>query len=446
MSILKKIFSGDSRTALVKKNIAGSFLIKGWNSLVQLLLVPATLQCLSQYEYGIWLTISSILLWIDQFDIGLGNGLRNKLAESLANKDFNTARKLISTTFLMSIIIIIPLTLFLLIIIEHVDCYAIFNTSPTFLPHLNSVLNTIVVFVGATFIFKIIGNVYLGMQMPAINNLLVAIGRTLSLVCIVTLAFFNEHSFKFVAIAYTISPLAVYLFFYPITFHFFKKLRPSFFCFDRIKLREILSLGIKFFFVQISGAVIFASSNLIISNVISPESVTPYQVTYYYFSIPLMLFTIIITPIWSATTDAYTKGDYDWIHRMERQMKRIVLYMIAILIIMVIVSPIVYRIWLGEKIAVNIELSIGMAIYMSIIIFSLCYSTILFGIGKLRLLTIITLFEAMVFVPLAYSLSKHFGIIGIVAALTIVNSLCAITNYIQLRKISTNQAYGIWNK
>ena len=151
MSILKKIFSGDSRTALVKKNIAGSFLIKGWNSLVQLLLVPATLQCLSQYEYGIWLTISSILLWIDQFDIGLGNGLRNKLAESLANKDFNTARKLISTTFLMSIIIIIPLTLFLLIIIEHVDCYAIFNTSPTFLPHLNSVLNTIVVFVGATF-------------------------------------------------------------------------------------------------------------------------------------------------------------------------------------------------------------------------------------------------------------------------------------------------------
>lgn len=83
----KKIFKGDKRSALLKKNIAGSFFIKGWNCIVQLLLVPLTLNCLNQYEYGIWLTINSILIWIDQFDIGLGNGLRNKLAESIAQND-----------------------------------------------------------------------------------------------------------------------------------------------------------------------------------------------------------------------------------------------------------------------------------------------------------------------------------------------------------------------
>ena len=92
-------------------NIAGSILIKGWNCIVQLLLVPITLNCLNQYEYGIWLTINSILLWIDQFDIGLGNGLRNKLAEALAKGDKEKARRLVSTTFMMLIIIVIPIVL-----------------------------------------------------------------------------------------------------------------------------------------------------------------------------------------------------------------------------------------------------------------------------------------------------------------------------------------------
>jgi hypothetical protein len=54
--MLKKIFDkymqGNERTVLLKKNILGSFFIKGWTCLVQLILVPVTLGCLNQYEYG----------------------------------------------------------------------------------------------------------------------------------------------------------------------------------------------------------------------------------------------------------------------------------------------------------------------------------------------------------------------------------------------------------
>ena len=61
----------DVRTSLINKNIFFSFLIKGWSGLVQLLIVPVTIFCLGNYENGIWMTISSILLWIDSLDIGL---------------------------------------------------------------------------------------------------------------------------------------------------------------------------------------------------------------------------------------------------------------------------------------------------------------------------------------------------------------------------------------
>jgi O-antigen/teichoic acid export membrane protein len=75
MSLVKLDYSKRTHKALF--NIASSFVIKGASILLSLLLVPLTLDYLNPYEYGIWLTLSSVLMWINYFDIGLGNGLRN---------------------------------------------------------------------------------------------------------------------------------------------------------------------------------------------------------------------------------------------------------------------------------------------------------------------------------------------------------------------------------
>ena len=443
---LSKMFSGDQRTVIAKKNIAGSFIIKGWSCIIQFLLVPIILKCLNQYEYGIWLTLNSMLIWIDYFDIGLGNGLRNRLTEALASDDFSRAKKLTSTTFCMLALIIIPLITLLIILIHITDCYSLFNVSPTITPNLRSILYISVILVGGTFIFKFIGNIYLGLQLPAINNLLVTAGRTLSLVGIAILAIIKDHSLLHVVFIYTLSPLLVYLVAYPITFKKYTFLRPNMDYFDKRELSGLFSLGIKFFLVQIGGAILFASSNLLISNILSPSEVTPYQICYYYFNIPLIIFTIISTPLWSATTDAYCKGEWEWIKRTEKKM-HFILILIGLLIgTMIIVSPIIYRLWIGSSIHIDMKLSFFMGIYIGILIFSLFYSNILNGIGKIWLLTLMTLIEAGTFLPVAYFLGKEYGLIGIVTALIIVNSLCAVTNFIQFRKLVNMTAIGIWNK
>ena len=55
----------DQRSFLLIKNVVASFAIKGWSALVVLLMVPLTLKILGVYNNGVWLTISSILIWID---------------------------------------------------------------------------------------------------------------------------------------------------------------------------------------------------------------------------------------------------------------------------------------------------------------------------------------------------------------------------------------------
>ena len=65
IKILSRMLQSSSgRTGLIKKNILASFFVKGWLIVVQLLMVPLTLHCLGVYENGIWLTISSMLVWI----------------------------------------------------------------------------------------------------------------------------------------------------------------------------------------------------------------------------------------------------------------------------------------------------------------------------------------------------------------------------------------------
>lgn len=107
------INKGHSRSVNAKKNILASFLIRGCSIAVSLILVPLTIHYVNPTQYGIWLTLSSIISWFGFFDIGFGNGLRNKFTEALAKDQHKLARIYVSTTYaILTIIIIIVLILF----------------------------------------------------------------------------------------------------------------------------------------------------------------------------------------------------------------------------------------------------------------------------------------------------------------------------------------------
>lgn len=445
-NIYKKLFNGDKRTALLKKNIAGSLAIKGWGCLVQFLLVPITLNCLNQYEYGIWLTINSILVWIDTFDIGLGNGLRNLLAEAIANNDYSAAKKLTSTTFLMLLLIIVPVTMLVFLIVNILDIYSFLNIDQAIVPNLREILMVSFAFVGSTFVLKFIGNIYLALQLPAINNTLVVGGQTLALIGIFIMSKIANGDIFFVAVIYTLSPLAIYFLSYPITFKIYKELRPSFSAFDKSKLTPLFSLGIRFFLLQIGALILFATSNILISKIFSPSEVTPYQIAFRYFGLVNILFTIMSAPLWSATTNAYVERDINWIIRSDKKMKKLIVAFSLILALMVAVSPIFYNLWIGDKVAIPLSLSIVMAVYMFTAIYGTCYSNFICGIGKINLLTTITIIEAVAYIPLAILCCKALGIAGIVVALIIVNSVSCVINRRQFKLLVSGSATGIWNK
>lgn len=437
-----------SRSSLLQKNIFASFVIKGWSALIVLLLVPATLHCLGEYKNGIWLTISSLLLWIDNMDIGLGNGLRNKIAEYMAHDEFERTRSLISSTFAMLTCIIIPVLLILLLLIALTDPYWIFNASPSKVDHLDQVLMATVTLVCTSFIFKLIGNFYMGMQLPAVSNLLIALGQTLALIGTYIVLWSGSHSLMLIALVNTVSPLIIYLLAFPYTFLYkYPHLCPSL---KLIKLKEakaVIHMGVQFFIMQISSVVLFMTSNILISNLFSPTMVTPYQITYRYFSILLVIFTVICMPFWNATTDAYQKNDIAWIRNATKKLRLMTVGILICLIVMIALSDIVYAIWIDQQTVIDLKMSIMMAAYIFILIYSMRYSYFINGIGKLRLQLIFTTAAAVLFFPLAYLTTQWtHSIIWFMIVMCLVNIPGLIVNRIQFYKLINGKANGIWMK
>lgn len=441
-----KHIGSDARTTLLRKNILLSFLVKGWSALVQFLMVSLTLKCLGNYENGIWLTISAILLWIDNLDIGLGNGLRNKIAEYMAKDDALSARKAVSSTFFMLILLMIPIAIVLGTVIANVDLYSFLNVDRSVVSNLSEVFSVAVIIVCSTFIFKFIGNVYMGLQLPAINNIIVTSGQTLSFVVTFAVYLLGKGSLLMIAIINTLSPLLVYLICYPITFLLkYKELCPNIKCVNTHTMKDLFDTGIKFFILQISSMLLFMSSNIIISKYYSPAMVTPYQVAYRYFCIIMLLFSIICMPYWSATTDAYQKGDRLWMMRADKTLNKILLYESLLAVIMVITSKWVYLLWVGSQVQVPFEMTALMAAYIMILVISIRYSYILNGVGVLNLQLLMTVGATVAYIALSVFIARNTHNINyLLLLMCAVNMPGLIVNHTQYKKILNGTANGIW--
>ena len=109
---ISSLFDQNSgRTGKVNFNIIVSFLLRAMSIIVSFLTISFSLKLLDTNKYGIWLAISSTVSWISILDIGLANGLRNKVAEYLAIGNYKEAKIAVSSTYAILSMIVVPILL-----------------------------------------------------------------------------------------------------------------------------------------------------------------------------------------------------------------------------------------------------------------------------------------------------------------------------------------------
>lgn len=446
---LKTYFKEVNRTSRTKLSIITMLILKVISIGISFLIVPLTLHYLDTTNYGIWLTINSIITWFTFFDIGLGNGLRNKFAEAIALKNYKTARIYVSTTYAFLIMIVGTVYVFFLFINPFLGWAKILNVPSSVSENLNLLVLITFSFFCLKFIFGLIGTILIADQKPALSSALEVFSNLLSLILIWLLIITTKSSLIMFSVAVGFStafiPIVASLWLFN---RKYKDFKPSI---EYIKFSQagaLVNLGVKFFLLQIVGIIIFSTSNIIITQLFSPADVVTYNIAFKYYSIISMGFSIILTPFWSAYTEAYINKDFNWIRRTIIALKKFWTITAIIVIIMSLFAEDFYRYWIGKEIHIPIEISISMGIYVLIIAWCNIYANFINGTGKIQLQLISAVIIGIVNIPLAIFLAKslQLGIVGVILAPSICILPGCLLWPIQVRKILTGTAKGIWAK
>ena len=384
------------------------------------LALPIMVRYLGQEQFGIWSTLLSLVTWIVFFDLGVGNGLRNKVAESLAKNQVDKAASYISSSY--SLIGLISIALFLSMMIASfiIPWQSVFNTETV----SEEALRQVVLLTG----FAVIANFWIGLINQVINAVqktsFVVFGQFLSnalaLTGVYVLSVCTDASMLYMAIVYgaslIIANVILSFWFYSKQMNLFPKLS-----LDSSHVRPLLTLGGQFFIIQFAVLVILTTDKILITQLFGPQYVTQYEVVFMLFGVFTMIYGMIAVPLWSAYTEAYHSGDVVWIRAtVIRQLWVFGAICLAALVMASLARQLI-SLWMGQNLDISLLLVISMASFIIVSVWSNIFAILVNGLGKLKVQLATSILAMLVNIPLTIFLVKYlgFGIDGVVWATTI---------------------------
>lgn len=415
---IKSFLGQDNRSKNVNKNSIIILICKGVSMLISFFLLPLTIGYVDSDTYGIWITISSMVSWLSIFDVGMGNGLRNKFVEYRAVGDNLMVKKYVSTTYAMLSYIFVPLLIILLIINPYIDWNSLLNVNTK--EDLHIIFAIVLSYFSLNFILSTINTILIADQRPGEASIRNVVQHILVLVTIIILTRTTSGTLTILCLVLCVIPLLVMLLFNIMLFNGrYKDIRPSFKDVKMYLVKDLFNLSLKFFYLQIVALILFQLTNFIILRYYSANEVTLYNVAYKYFSLPTAFFTAISTPIWAAITEAIVKNELNWIKESLKRYSYILLLFVIVEILMLIISNPIYKIWMRDTISeIPFLVSFLSMISSSILMSTNVYVSALCGAGYLKLQMIFCIFSPIVFVVLCFFFIQvlHLGVWSVLLA------------------------------
>ena len=438
----------DKRSAIVIKNSMATALMKVAVLLCSLIMVPITLNYLNAENYGIWMAMTSILYWFAFFDVGLGNGMRNYLSEAISRQDYIKARSYFSTAIFLLAIIAVLIGILSIIIIFQLDLNHIFNTHIMSNKSLAYIMVVAISFSLIQFVAKNVGMVYIAMQRYAINDFIVFIGQLISTIIVYIITKTTESHLIYIVIAITSIPALVFILASIPLLKQHPQLKPSIKSIDFTSAKKIIGKGLGFFIIQITSClVIFGSANILISHYCGPEQVTVYNISYKLFNILIIIYTIIISPLWNAYTDASVKNDYAWIRKIFK--KSIYLWAASLLLglLMLLISGWFFKKWVGNSVDIPLGVSISILIYVCMFNFNNCVTYLINGLNKIKIQIITSILGTIIYlIAVCFFIKGTYGIYGISISMCVIYTIMSLVHLYQCNLLAKNKAHGIWNE
>ncbi len=435
------------RTRNYLHQIKGAVVYKAVAMLASFLAIPMMIRYLGQEQFGVWSTLLTVMSWIVFFDLGVGNGLRNKVAEALARNDQTEAANYIASGY--SLIGLIALVLWALVtgVSFFVPWQAVFNTQAIPETTLRLTVQVAVFFVILNFWIGLISAILGAVQKTAMTALGQLISNILALSFVFVLTKTTVATITYLAVAYGLSLVSANCI---LSFLFFQanyELRPKP-NLDKQHVKPLLTFGLQFFVIQIAALVIFTTDKMLISQLFGPEYVTQYDVIFKLFGIITFLHVLIITPLWSAYTDAYHRGDFGWIKKILHKQIWVFIGIIAAITFTATIAKPFIRIWIGARFEVDSLLILSMSALVLVTTWLNIFSYFLNGVQKLKVSWVVSIFAMLLNIPISIFLARYTSL-GVSSV--VIGTICSLLPGVflgpyQVIKIINKRDFGIWSR
>ncbi len=440
---------GHERTIRAKKNILLGMVYKALGILVGFAYFPLSITYLGEEKFGIFLVMVSMVDWFAEFDIGIGNGLRNRLGESIADDNNEEARGYVSTAYFALGSIFSGISL-IAVGASFIIPWANWLEADPSLDRQIMILAILLFGAFAiNFVASMIYQIFYALQRTAMVSLFGLITKVSFLALIILLMYTTEESLILYGAAKTFTfafiPLAIGVFYFS---NEFKKYRPSFKLVKRGYFDNLFSLGFQFFVIKISMIIIHQTNNILIAKFVAIEEVLLYEAAYKYLSIFLLVFVIFTNQLWSASVEAYRKGDMKWLKDTVTNVLKIWFGTVLMITVMIAIAPLFFQLWLGDKIEIPMGITIIVAVSVCITNWANLFNLVLNGTGKIRLQMYAWILASLLNIPMSifFATTMGLGTVGIVLGTVVSMFPIAILSPIQVRMILKNKTRGIWDR
>ncbi|KZY26360.1 hypothetical protein A3728_16145 [Sulfitobacter sp. HI0040] len=375
------------------------------------------LRAMSLDQYGIWALLITVQTWINLFDLGIGNGLRTRVAESLANGRIKEAASNISMAYAVFTLIFILLMVALIPTVIVVDWQSFLNVSTIGSSELRGAVGATALLTSLILVTNLINPVAAAVQRNSYTAVAIFIHAAIFLVLAVLILVTGWGSvLTFLVLRGTLN-VVVNLGF---TIWFYSQRREikPYVTTDLRGSRGLISLGFGFFIVQIAMLVLFSTDQFLIVKLLGPEQVPQYDVVYKLFSLFVTVHLMVAGPLWSAYTEAYQKQEFNWVRRTIRgQHKFLFLLAVASVALVPVARPII-AVWTGDTVEPASGLAGLMCLFVVLTMWNNTFGAFLNGIGHLRPQIVAATIGAFLNIPLSifFVSTLSFGISGIVLA------------------------------
>jgi O-antigen/teichoic acid export membrane protein len=397
------------------------------SSLLTLVSLPLAVRYLGAERYGVWATIASSVVFLNLLDLGVASTLTNHIARAYAAGDKRYAARYASNALALSASVAVAGGLVFAVGWLRVDWMALFNV-PASVPR--SQVNGTVAVAGAVMLAglpaALVNRIFAGYQEVHLSNALAAAGAVANLLGLlagsamrVSMPTLFVMSVGCVTVCNCGALIATVLWYKP-------WLRPRFSLVEMSIARELLSSGSGFFLIQIAGAVVFSSDNLVVSHYLGAAQVTPYSVTWRLTGFTAILQSLVFPALWPAYAEAYARRDFVWMRQAFRVALRATLALNVVCAAgLILFGKTAIRWWAGATAVPSSALLAAMALWAVISGFMTVESCLLAAVERTREQGILSVVAAAVNLALSVVLVQRIGAVGVIAG-TILSYLLVL--------------------